>query len=142
MNMTLKQAARELDVSVSCLRRWIDAGAPVARSGRRGRNGAALVAPEAVARWRASRGVSMDTARKQAASELAARLPELLAGAFAEAHAAIVGPDKRRAAGYLAGAWYLCATRLTDELREVNCDVPEIDALPPEIARLRKIAGA
>jgi len=51
--LSLAQAARELDVSVSCVRRWIRAGAPAVRPGEVGRNKGAIVDVTALRRWRA-----------------------------------------------------------------------------------------
>lgn len=138
--MKIEQAAAALGVSVSSLRRDISQGAPVARRGRRGCGGAALVSVEAVAAWRATRGPSMDAARAVAAGELASELPELLASAMAEVFRQIEGPHKRAMAGALAACWYRTSCAIIDKLRETEPAIPEISSLPPEIERLRLIA--
>ncbi len=51
--LPLDQAAAELQVSPVTLRRWIRAGCPVARRGRRGRSLSTLVDVAAVRRWKA-----------------------------------------------------------------------------------------
>lgn len=130
----LEEAARALGVSTASLRRWIDKGCPVARRGARGRGRAALVDPEQVRTWR-------DGGTDAAMLCFASRLPELLAGAVSEAHRLADGVDKRRLAGVLAATWYICTTRLLDDLRAAGVDVAEVERLPLEVEMLRKIAS-
>lgn len=127
-------AALELGVRVPTLRRWIAAGAPVARRGTRGRGRATLVEPAAVASWRASQRVTLAAA--------AAAIPAVLAGALADALERAEGLPKQRTAGLLAFAWYLAATRCMDHLREVDPAVADVtEPLPLAVERLRKIAA-
>ena len=77
----LPEAARALGVSTSTLRRWMQAGAPVARRGRRGRGCRALLDPVAVQAWREGERGDADAALR----DLAGRLPELIGDAMAEA---------------------------------------------------------
>jgi hypothetical protein len=127
-------AAADLAVSVPTLRRWLRAGAPLARRGARGRGRAALVDPQAVAAWRASQCVTLAAA--------AAGLPDLIAGALADAFDQTEGLPKSRMAGFVAGAWYLAATRCMDHLRQHDEAVPDVtEPLPLAVARLLKIAS-
>ena len=52
----IKEAARLIGCSVTSLRRYIRAGAPVIRHGTRGRGKATLIDPAAVAAWRTAKG--------------------------------------------------------------------------------------
>ncbi|WP_162434816.1 helix-turn-helix domain-containing protein [Pseudoxanthomonas koreensis] len=132
--LTLREAARALGISPRTLRRWLSAGAPVARRGRRGTGGAALIDPHAVLAWR-------DTCDADAALQaFAGRVPELVACAIAEAHRMIEGPHKRATAGALAGTWFIVSAALTDALRQQVPTIPEIGNVPREIERLRKCA--
>lgn len=128
-------AALELGVSVPTLRRWLRQGCPVARRGRRGRGGRALVDPRAVRAWRGS----SEACELAGLEVLAAEVPELVAGAVAEAFRQCDGPHKRATAGALAGAWYLVTVALFDRLRR---DVPALAdpaTVPREIDHLRSI---
>lgn len=133
--LPVPQAARVLGTSSATLRRWIAAGAPVARRGRRGRGRATLVDPAAVMAWRRREGGT------DALLILAARLPELLAQAAEQAHRA--APDKRdpvTAAWCLCAAWQLGVAAVVEVAREAGADIPDISAIPEAIERLRKIA--
>ncbi|MGY0611711.1 hypothetical protein [Luteimonas sp. A501] len=129
------EAASALGVRVGTVRRWIREGAPVVRTGRRGRGCAALVDPEAVQAWRQAGD------RETAVLEVAAALPDVLANAAVEAWQQAQGIDKRQLAGVMAAGWYLSATAALDHLRAKHPAVPEIVAIPEQIERLRKIAG-
>lgn len=133
--LPVPQAARALGTSTGTLRRWIDAGAPVARRGQRGRGRATLVDPAAITAWRRREGGT------DALAILAARLPELLADAAASAHRS--APDKRDPAGAawcLCAAWQLGVATVVDAIREAGADIPDPAAIPEGIERLRKIA--
>lgn len=127
----IEDAARELGVSVSTLRRWIGAGAPVARCGGQGRGRAALVDPAAVRAW-------LDRCdAEQALVALAGRIPELLAEAAEEAFVAC--PDKRGAGWALCFQWQLASAKLLDALREDAPGVPELEVVPESIEKIRKL---
>jgi hypothetical protein len=51
--LSLAQAARELNLAVSTLRRWVRRGAPTLQPGQVGRNKGAIVDVNALRRWRA-----------------------------------------------------------------------------------------
>ncbi len=127
-------AALELAVSETTLRRWIARGAPVARRGRRGRGGHALVDVGAIAAWRGS-GCSTDALRV-----FAAEVPELVADAVDASFRAIRGPSKRELAGALAASWYWVTTALLDRLRRDCADIGDVAAVPESVERLRQIA--
>lgn len=130
----LTAAARKLNVSVPTLRRWMADGAPVARRGRRGRGGAALLDVAAIEAWRGT-GAATDLLHV-----LAAEVPELVAGAVEEAFRAATGPHKRAFAGHLALAWFEVTSRLLDRLRRDVPEIPELATVPERIERLRQIA--
>lgn len=131
--LPLPAAARALGVSERQLRRFLRDGAPVARRGGRGRGRATLIDVEAVRAWRAR----PDDRLRQFAGEV----PELVAEAAEEAFQLVEGPQKRAAAGILAGAWYVTTTRLLGRLRGDLPDLQDPSAIPPPIERLREIAG-
>ena len=131
--MPIDQAAAELSVSVPTLRRWLRDGAPVARSGRRGRGCRTLLDVEAVRAWRRAEGGS------DALLAFAARVPELLAVAAATAHRN--APDKRDGAWCLCAAWQLAVGLILDAIRADGAHVPDPESIPEAIERLRKIAA-
>lgn len=132
--MPVEQAADAIPVSLGTLRRWMRRpGFPVVHAGRRGRGHVALIDVEAVRAWR-DRPAGADTGL------LGAELPELLAGAFAEAFRKVEGNDKRRQAGLLAASWLTVTTNLLEVLRDRGQDVPELNALPEQIKKLLEIA--
>lgn len=132
--LTIPDAARVLGVTPRAVRRMVERGAPVARRGGRGRGRATLIDVAALRAWQRPSG------RLVAPVVLARMLPAAIATAIAAAHREIDGPHKRASAGVLAGAWYAASCAALDELRRLDPDVPEIDAIPDEIARLREIA--
>lgn len=129
MTRTLPEAAAELGISASTLRRWIASGAPVARRGRRGRGCRTLVCPADIRAWRAARHDP-----DAAVVALAAALPEILGDAAYEAFR--LAPDKRGAAWALAAAWRLSLSSVADHLQIDDADI----ALPDSVERLAKIA--
>lgn len=134
MPMAVEAAARELGIRPGTLRRWVREGCPIVQRGRRGRGLALVVDVAAVRLWREA------SERDAAILELAGLVPEVLAAQLHEAWRLAEGMDKRRLAAVLAGGWYLAASGVLDRLRERNCAVPEIEALPEAIGRLQKIA--
>jgi len=112
------EAARALGVSTSTLRRWMQAGAPVARRGRRGRGCRALVDPVAVLAWREGERGDVDATLR----ELAGRLPELIGDAMAEAFRMA---DKRNGAWVAVAGWQLAVSGILDHLGERVPDLPE-----------------
>lgn len=130
--LPLHDAARALGIRPGTLRRWIRQGCPAQR-GRRGRGNSTLVNPESVRQWREADPVGV------AILEIADALPETLAGAIAQSHRLAQGIDKRQLAGILAATWVMVTTAALDHLRDLNPYVPEIETLPDEIERLRKI---
>lgn len=127
--LPIAQAARALGTSETSLRRWIKAGAPVARRGRRGRGHVTLIDVAAVEAWRAG---GDDAALR----DLAARLPELLGDAMVEAHR--LAPDKRGAAWMACASWQLALYAINDHLAERLGELPP-PQVPESIERLRKI---
>ncbi len=123
--LPLPAAAAELDVSVVTLRRWIRAGAPLARRGQRGRGKRALVCPEAVAQWRAAQAPSLAVA--------ASGLPDILAAALADALEQAENLPKQRMAGFVAGAWYLATVAALDHLRAFDPAVGDVSTVPGRI---------
>lgn len=135
-----EEAARELRVSEPTLRRWIADGAPVARKGRRGRGCQTLIDPLAIRAWRAAQSADPE-AVEHVLRDLAGRVPELVAGAIAEAFRAC--PSKRDPAGLAwmgAAGWALIVGAFLDLLHERLPDLDE-PAIPESVERLRKIAG-
>jgi len=126
-------AARELGCSATTLRRWVRAGAPVARRGRRGRGCTTLVDPAAVSAWRKAQ------AGEEALRRLAGEMPELLADAMEEAFRLVEGPTKRQSAGVIAGCWYMATSTILDRMREEIPDLPEVNSTPDKITKLRSI---
>lgn len=139
--LPIDEAAHELGVSRSTLRRMIAAGAPVARQGSRGRGARTLIDPVAVRAWQDVRSSKPDLAEGTIERALAAQIPALVAAAVSEAFQET--PCKRDAASL---AWLACYSwarttdLLLDALRETVPDLPEVAAIPSPIARLRKIA--
>lgn len=132
-----------MNVHPATVRRWLRAGAPQVRRGRRGRGGGALVSVPALQAWRAGRrepcGASIERERADLVI-LAAEVPELLAGAVFEAFCEIEGPRKRLMGEPLALAWYLATTATLDRLRRDCPAVPELQPIPPEkIEYLRRL---
>jgi hypothetical protein len=132
--LPLRDAAAALGVGQATLRRWLRAGAPQARRGARGRGRAALVDPAAVAAWHRASGT------QDALRAIAGEVPGLLADAVDDYFRGVVGPHKRPCAGELAGAWYVVTVAVLDRIRRECPDVPEVEAVPEPIERLRKIA--
>ena len=131
--LPLREAARALGMRPARLRGLIAAGAPVARRGSRGRGHATLVCPAAVREWLVA------GATQQFVLTLAAELPAALAAAMEDALRRVEGSPKDRAAGLLAGAWYLAACTTLDVLRGHCPAVPDVRVVPPAIERLRAI---
>lgn len=136
MAVPFHQATDELQVDPATLRRWLRKGAPQVRRGRRGRGGGALLDVAAIRAWRNRTAVQASSISARA---LAAEIPELLAGAAMESFHAVTAPQKRAIAGVLAAAWYVSACALRDRLALLDPTIPEIDALPEQIAHLRDI---
>jgi len=133
----LTEAAAELGVAPRTLARWLAAGAPAVRRGRRGRGGRALVDVGAVRAWR----LSCEATAHADLEVLAAEVPELVAGAVAEAFRQVDGPHKQATAGALAATWYVVTVRLLDRLRR---DVPHLGdpaTVPRQIGHLRAICA-
>lgn len=126
----IEAAALELGISEPTLRRWIAAGAPVARRGRRGRGDATLIDPDAIAAWRGARPDELRV--------LAGEIPELVAEACWSAFMLVEGPHRTACAGVLAGAWYVVTVALLDRLRRSGLDLAD-PAIPGKIAQLRAI---
>jgi hypothetical protein len=132
--LPLPAAADALGVTVPTLRRWIRAGAPLARRGRRGRGRQALVDVRAIEAWRASQAPTLAAA--------AAGLPEVLAAVVERAVLEADGLPKARMAGWAAGLWYSCSVAVLDSLRQHDPAVGDVSTVPLAVERLRKIAGA
>lgn len=132
--LPIAAAAAAAGVSAPTLRRWIAAGAPVARRGRRGRGGAALIDVAAIEAWRGT-GASTDALRA-----FAGEVPQLVADAVDETFRELVGPHKRSSAGPLAACWFQVASALLDRLRRDAPEIPELSAIPERIEQLQLIA--
>ena len=126
--VTVAEAAAELGVSERQLRRWLRAGCPVARRGRRGRGGAALLDVDAVQAWR------RQATAEDALATLAGAVPELVADAVHASFLEAEGVRKSALAGVLCAVWYRVAASLLDQL---GADAPA--EVPHKIARLRHI---
>src|ERR1700736_3447113 len=111
--LTLCECAAALDVDPSTLRRWCkDDGAPIARPGRKGKNGAALYDVEAIRDWRdQKRNAANDS---ETLSALRAELPQLIAEALWAQFLAATGPHKKPLAGELAAAGHRILYALED----------------------------
>lgn len=131
--LPVAEAAAELGVRPGTVRRWCRQGMPH-QPGARGRGRALLVDVDVARQW-------LDSDPREALFlELADDLPRVLAGAAAEALRLADGQNKRALAGTLAAAWYLSTSAALDHLRASCPVIPELQHLPPEIERLRKIA--
>lgn len=135
--LPLDQAARELGISSSTLRRWIEKdGAPVAQRGRRGRGCRTLICPTAVRAWRAATG------REAVLIEISNAMPELIAEAVAKSWQEARGIDKRRLAGILSATWFVAASAVLEQLHRLHpATAPDPRSVPEPIQRLRKIAA-
>ncbi|MFT3793025.1 MAG: hypothetical protein QM741_18595 [Rudaea sp.] len=133
--LPLRAAAAALGLRHGTLRRHVRNGCPTVTAGHRGRGHAYLIDPDAVRQW-----LGADL-RDKALHSLAAALPRVLAATIAESHTRAAGVDKRALAGILVGTWYLSATRLIDNLRELCPDIPKLEPenLPKDIDLLLKI---
>lgn len=132
--LNLVDAARALGVAPVTLRRMIAAGAPVARPGRRGRGGEALLDPAAVKAWQASRGATRDQAGEADALRAAlSRLPQRIAALADAQFQDAEGPHKRQLAGEIAAFAY----RVLFALEDV-AGIPTVEL--DELERLRKVA--
>jgi len=132
--LSIPDAARALGVSPRAVRRMVERGAPVARRGGRGRGRATLIDVAALRAWQRPSG------RLVAPVVLARTIPAAIATAIAAAYRDVDRSDKRALAGIFAASWYVASCAALDELRRLDADVPEIDVVPDEIARLREIA--
>lgn len=131
--MPVNDAARALGIRPGTLRRLCRQGLPH-QPGRKGRGCTTLVDIERARQWIAQ---PLD---QQQLLTLADDIPRILARATFACWQQIEGPSKRTAAGHFAALWYTGTTALLDQLREQNPAIPEVQASPPEIDRLRKIA--
>jgi phage terminase Nu1 subunit (DNA packaging protein) len=123
-------AARELGKDPSTLIRWVKKGAPVARRGHRGKNGAALYDVDAIRAWRVQQSAQSELVETSA--KLIADLPGLIGKAFMAQFCATTGPHKQQLASELAAACY----RLLTSLEDYGIVAP----MPAEFERLRLIA--
>lgn len=126
----LSEAARALGISPSQLRREIAAGAPVARPGRRGPGGAALVVIADVERWR-SRQSNVDTIMRDI-GEVLVDVFRRDGGLGEPAHRSLAITDARAAALLLA-VYERTARRFT------GCDARQ---LPPALMQAVENAHA
>lgn len=142
----LNAAAHALGISEPQLRRWVIAGAPVARRGKRGRGCATLYDVQAIETWRHATDAS-DTKGSNAISgdtrllRIAGDVPRLIASALDAAFRECDRRDKRALAAAFAACWYLSSATVLDRLRVECTDVPEVEELPEPIRRLQKIAA-
>ena len=102
-SLTIDEAARELGISRSTLKRWIAEGAPVAHTGRRGRGLCTLVDPTVLTAW--------DESRQPASSQadvvlIAAAIPAIAADVADEVFRHSKCRDKEGLAEALDATWY------------------------------------
>lgn len=133
----IKQAASVLGVAPATVWRWIGLGCPVARRGRRGRGGGALLIPGDVEAWRRARAGSgaADVLRA-----FAGQIPELVADGVVAAFRDAEGPHKRQLAGSQVACWYSVCCAITDRLRADGIEVSDPSSLPAGIEQLRQVA--
>jgi hypothetical protein len=131
--LPFEQTCAELDVSPATLRRWLQAGAPQAKVGRRGRGGQALFEPAAIAAWRRQIGGG------DALIVLASELSEIVADSVYLCFRLADGAHKRPSADMLAATWYVITTALLERIGE-QVPVRGIEVMPEKIERLRRIA--
>jgi hypothetical protein len=98
----------------------IAAGMPVARAGRRGRNGDALLDLMHIAEWAAASASPQD--------DLADRVPRILANPIEELIRRARTPNEKQ---LLLEAWYHCTNAVRDAL-----DAPELDTATPEMRKI------
>lgn len=123
MPVTCTQAAAELGVSPSQVRRWVQAGAPVVRERR-----PMLIDLPELQRWRQHQHAdAMDVI---ALAMLRSVRSELMNGKTAPQ---LLGVEDRRAAALLLAAY----SRMHSDMLGHDCDAQVNDA----IAQLRRIAG-
>jgi len=132
--LPLRAAAQELGIAPGTLKRHVRNGCPTATRGHRGRGHATMVDVDQVRQWLGA------DARDALAMEVAAAVPGLLALAADEALRRAGGLSKRALAGILAAHWYTSTNAILDRLRATAPTVRELEALPPEIERMLKIA--
>ncbi len=125
--VTIPEAARALGVSDSTLRRWLKAGAPVVRRGRKGRGGQTLIDVGAVQAWRGMPGTPVGISASQVAGLVAKGVED----AFRDAD----GPHKAAAAALMVATWYHVSARILEAMGD-----PDPDIIPPEVERLLQIA--
>lgn len=130
--LPLAECAEALGVDRSTLARWLASGAPVVRRGRRGRGKLeTLVDPEQVAEWRRR--------ERSMLAKLGAAIPQIVADAVVAAFNESDGPGKRASARLAALIWYRVTVDVTDRMRVDASDIPEVDRVPANVARLRDI---
>lgn len=133
--LPLPEAARQLGIGASTLRRWVAAGAPTARRGRPGRGGQALYDPQAIASWRAAGSAPKVEPTDQALDVRAALLdlPELIVETIAGHYRDVEGPHKRALAAEFAAVAYLILFALEDRI-----GIPAVEH--EQLEQLRQIA--
>ena len=136
MLVTFAEAALELKVGQSTLRRWIRDGAPQARRGRPGRDGGAMLDIGAIKAWR-----NLGSTGDATALILASDAPNLLAAAIWQVFCDVEGPHKLPCAGVLVNVWFQCAWAIHERLAQINADVPNVNTVPKQISHLRDICA-
>lgn len=136
--VTVPEAARQIGKDVSTLRRWMRQGCPVVDYQGRGRGNRTLVDVDAILAWRQRHERHTDL------SELADKIPDLIAGcvidAFAYAESLGYLPKDRSGCAFaLSFAWKFSAQLVLDELREMDPDVGELDTVPDILTHLVKL---
>lgn len=123
----IAEAARQLDVDVSTLRRWIQRGAPTVNGpGEVGRGHGSEVDPEAVRRWKDGTPATLDL------DALAVALWDVLRRDQADA---LMGISERQCAGVLA----LVFDRVVMNLTHHPADLA---TLPARVRQLLECANA
>lgn len=131
--LSIDRCAAALEISVAQLRRDLRAGAPQARPGRKGRGGAALLDPLAIAAWRCgSQGV--EAFIRGLAAELPGRIATELVAQFRN----IDGPHKRATGMEFQQAWGRIRNVILARLREHVPDLPNAEVPLPIIQMCAK----
>lgn len=125
--VSLREAARALDVDVSTLRRWIQRGAPTVNGpGEVGRGNGSEVDPEAVRRWKDGTPATLDL------EALAVALWDVLRRDQADA---LTGITERQCAGVLVLVFDRMFMNLTHQ-------APDLATLPARVRQLLECANA
>lgn len=126
------QAARELSVSASTIRRWISRGAPTVSLGKEGRGNGSLVDVDQLRAWRA--GVTVQRGDNAVLNAIAVGIKRVFSdhapGHGQPAHK-VVGLSDRLGAAFLAHVYYAVGKQVLGR---------EPEDVPAEISDLERIS--